>query len=56
MYEKILELLELYGFETQDYILSLQGPTVIFSITGNIKLKSQPEVKDILAKMGAATI
>lgn len=53
MYEKILESLKLFGFDNTDYILSLQGPTVIFTVSGTEKLKIQPEVKDILTKMGA---
>ena len=53
MYNEILNSLELYGFKPGDYVLSLQGPTVIFTTSGSNKLKTQPEVKDLLKNIGA---
>jgi hypothetical protein len=36
--EKAKAFLELYGFTQEDYVVSLQGPTIILSISGNQKM------------------
>jgi len=36
--EKAEAFLKLYGFTQQDYIVSLQGPTIILSISGTEKM------------------
>ena len=36
--EKAEAFLKLYGFTQEDYVVSLQGPTIILSISGNQKM------------------
>lgn len=37
--ERIETLLEDYGFSNEDYTISLPGPTLLFALSGQIKLK-----------------
>jgi hypothetical protein len=40
------------GFKKEDWVISLQGPTVIFTMTGVKALEGKPEVKERLLKIG----
>ena len=42
--EKVRNELEDRGFNNQDYIISLQGPTLFFTKQGKEKLESKPEI------------
>jgi len=48
--EKAKEFLELYGFTQEDYVVSLQGPTIILSISGNQKMNGN--LKNELLNIG----
>jgi len=43
--EELTELLNGEGFNSFDYIISLQGPTVFFTITGTKKMNTKIEEK-----------
>jgi hypothetical protein len=45
MIEKVKELLKENGFTNEDYIISLQGPTLIPTKSGNIKLNNDLDLK-----------
>ena len=45
--EKAEAILTLYGFTQQDYIVSLQGPTIILSISGTEKNARKPKERII---------
>jgi hypothetical protein len=42
--EKVKKDLGDWGFNNQDYIISLQGPTLFFTKQGKEKLESKPEI------------
>ena len=44
--ERIRKFLEDNSFNNSDYTISLQGPTVFFSMSGKIKLEEKPEIVD----------
>ncbi len=46
------ELLVEQGFMKADWVISLQGPTVIFTMAGVKALEGKPEVKERLLKIG----
>ena len=46
--EKVKKDLEDRGFNNQDYIISLQGPTLFFTKQGKEKLESKSEILDKL--------
>ena len=46
--EKVKKDLEDRGFNNQDFIISLQGPTLFFTKQGKEKLESKPEIVDKL--------
>jgi hypothetical protein len=54
--EKSEELLKESGFTTQDYTISLQGPTVIFTQTGKEKLPTNLGIIPSLAELGVGLI
>ena len=48
--EKAEAILTLYGFTQQDYIVSLQGPTIMLSISGTEKMHGH--LKNELVNIG----
>lgn len=38
------------GFNNGDYIVSLQGPSIIFTSSGRVKLDEKPEIMDQLSR------
>jgi len=50
--EKAIAFLQEAGFTNQDYIISLQGPSVIFAQTGQEKLSNDLILKADLMHLG----
>ena len=50
--EKAIAFLQEAGFTNQDYIMSLQGPSVIFAQTGQEKLSNDLILKADLMHLG----
>ena len=50
--EKAISLLRLAGFDQTDYVVSLQGPTVIFSQNGIDKLRGDADLRVDLINCG----
>jgi len=50
--EKAIAFLQESGFTNQDYIISLQGPSVIFAQTGQEKLSNDLILKADLMHLG----
>ena len=50
--EKAIAFLKEAGFTNQDYIISLQGPSVIFAQTGQEKLSNDLILKADLMHLG----
>jgi hypothetical protein len=49
-------LLKERGFGQEDYIVSLQGPTIIFTTDGLQRLEQDPSLRTELTSMGVETI
>jgi hypothetical protein len=49
-------LLKERGFRQEDYIVSLQGPTIIFTTVGLQRLEQDPSLRAELTSMGVETI
>jgi hypothetical protein len=52
--EKAETLLKSLGFNSNDYVISLQGPTVILSMSGQNKMKEK--TREELEKIGVKII
>jgi hypothetical protein len=50
--EKAESLLREAGFQTSDYVISLQGPTVIFAQSGKEKLLKDADLRVDLIQCG----
>jgi len=50
--ENAISLLRLAGFDQTDYVISLQGPTVIFSQNGIDKLRGDADLRVDLINCG----
>lgn len=48
---QVTSILEKNGFTQEDYIFSLQGPTLILAATGNDKLNNNLELKTKLTDL-----
>jgi hypothetical protein len=52
MIKKVVELLKEAGFTNQDYVISLQGPTLMLAKSGNDKILNDLILKADLIHLG----